>query len=39
MGSIVGYGALGIVTAVIGGHAVGDFAGSVDTSFLEAAKG
>lgn len=26
MGSILGYGALGIVTAVIGGHAVGDFA-------------
>lgn len=26
MGSIVGYGILGIVTAVIGGHAVGDFA-------------
>jgi len=25
-GSIVGYGVLGIVTAVIGGHAVGDFA-------------
>ncbi|MFT4841826.1 MAG: hypothetical protein ACI8UD_001502 [Planctomycetota bacterium] len=26
MGNIVGYGVLGIVTAVIGGHAVGDFA-------------
>lgn len=26
MGSVVGYGVLGIITAVIGGHAVGDFA-------------
>lgn len=36
MGSIVGYGALGIVTAVIGGHAVGDFADILVGSLTEA---
>jgi hypothetical protein len=36
IGAVVGYGALGVVTAVIGGHAVGDFADTLVGSLTAA---